>query len=164
MNMTIASLKMKLKRLHLHSCHGNDDHESPAELSFLTTRNSSRSGRTLRVSSRLLDYIWSQSFCHLTSIAVSSVIMDFVFSFCLLRPQCIIQEALNLYSNTIISSFYWSLLHVLKYNNQLFLLQTLFFIFDQSSDTLTKHRHWLENRKYRHCKGNKSPETITRPR
>ena len=88
----------------------------------------------------------------------------FVFSFCLLRPQCIIQEALNLYSNTIISSFYWSLLHVLKYNNQLFLLQTLFFIFDHSSDTLTKHRHWLENRKYRHCKGNKSPETITRPR
>ena len=164
MNMTIASLKMKLKRLHLHSCHGNDDHESPAELSCLTTRNSSRSGRTLRVSSRLLDYIWSQSFCHLTSIAVSSVIMDFVFSFCLLRPQCIIQEALNLYSNTIISSFYWSLLHVLKYNNQFFLLQTLFFIFDHNSDTLTKHCHWPENRKYCHCKGNKSPETMTRPR
>jgi hypothetical protein len=37
---------------------GNDDHhESPAELSFLTTRNYSQSGRTLRVSSRLLDYI-----------------------------------------------------------------------------------------------------------
>jgi hypothetical protein len=27
-----------------------------------------------------------------------------------------------MYSNTIISSFYWSLLHVLKYNNQFFLL------------------------------------------
>ena len=40
-----------------HVLVGNDDHESPAELSFLTTRNSSRSGRTLRVSSRLLDYI-----------------------------------------------------------------------------------------------------------
>lgn len=32
---------------------GNDDHESPVELSFLTTRNSTRSGRTLPVSSRL---------------------------------------------------------------------------------------------------------------
>jgi hypothetical protein len=40
-----------------HVLVGNDDHESPAELSFLTTRNSSRSGRTLHVSSRLLDYI-----------------------------------------------------------------------------------------------------------
>ena len=40
-----------------HVLVGNGDHESPAELSFLTTRNSSRSGRTLRVSSRLLDYI-----------------------------------------------------------------------------------------------------------
>jgi hypothetical protein len=105
-----------------HVLVGNDDHESPTELSCLTTRNSSRSGRTLRVSSRLLDYIWSQSFCHLTSIVASSVIMDFVFPFCLLRPQCIIQEALNLYSNTIlftdlyymysntiISSFYYKL-------------------------------------------------------
>jgi hypothetical protein len=63
-----------------HVLVGNGDHESPAELSFLTTRNSPRSGRTLRVSSRLLDYIWS-------------------------------------------------LLHVLKYNNQFFLLLTLFFIF-----------------------------------
>jgi hypothetical protein len=71
-----------------------------------------------------LDYIWSQSFCHLTSIAASSVIMDFVFPFCLLQPQCIIQEALNLYSNTIISSFYWSLLHVLKYNNRSFSIIT----------------------------------------
>ena len=41
-----------------HVLVGNDDHhESPAELSFLTTRNYSQSGRTLRVSSRLLDYI-----------------------------------------------------------------------------------------------------------
>ena len=130
---------------------GNDDHESPAELSFSTTRNSSRSGRTLRVSSRLLDYIWPQSFCHLTSIVVSSVIMDFVFPFCLLRPQCIIQEALNLYSNTIISSFYYKLFFS-------------FSIITDNSDTLTKHCHWPENRKYCHCKGNKSPETMTRPR
>ena len=40
-----------------HVLVGNDDHESPAELNFLTTRNSSRSGRTIRVSSPLLDYI-----------------------------------------------------------------------------------------------------------
>jgi hypothetical protein len=98
-----------------HVLVGNGDHESPAELSFLTTRNSPRSGRTLRVSSRLLDYIWS-------------------------------------------------LLHVLKYNNQFFLLLTLFFIFDHNSDTLKKHCQWLENRKYRHRKGNNSPETMTRPR
>jgi hypothetical protein len=39
-----------------HVLVGNDDHESPAELSFLTTHNSSRSGRTLRVSLKRTDY------------------------------------------------------------------------------------------------------------
>ena len=81
--------------------------------------------QNIHASSRLLDYIWSQPFCNLTSIAASSVIVDFVFPFCLLRPQCIIQESLYLYSNTIISSFYYKL---------------FFFIFDHNSDTLSLTR------------------------
>jgi hypothetical protein len=46
-----------------HVLVGNDDHESPAELSFLTTRNSSRSGRTLRVHSLLI---------HVTTVKMKS--------------------------------------------------------------------------------------------
>lgn len=41
-----------------HVLAGSGDHESPVELSLLTTRNSTRSGRTLPVSLRLFLYTY----------------------------------------------------------------------------------------------------------